>query len=583
MSKEKGIDISYWQGNIDFKKVKMSDMKFVILREGYRQTMDKKFMDYVFGCRTWGIRIDGVYHFIYLPNDRVTSNSETGILNAQACLQNVRNAQLRKDEIIIWCDLEYDTITHAKRQHGINLSNQDIKEITVAFCNEISKSGYRVGLYTNLDYAKNKYGMDFVKQYDLWLADYTGVPDLDCLYQQYTSEGQVDGINGKVDMNWKFNDTQKEEKPMGVTANDVLSVARGWLGCNERDGSFKKIIDFYNSNPPLARRYKVQYDDEWCDTFVSAVAIKAGARDLIGTECGCEQHVKIFQQKGIWIEDGTITPKPGDIILYNWDSGVQPNDGYSDHIGYVESVAGYTVTLIEGNKGEAVARRNIRVGHGNIRGYARPKYAQSSSKPVQPQKPTQDIDSVARDVIAGKYGNGDTRRQALINAGYNPDVVQERVNALLSGSTSTPSKSIVQIAKEVLQGKWGNGDDRKNRLESAGYDFNAVQAEVNRLLSGAPTRPTLKPVNEIAREVLQGKWGNGSYRKSRLESAGYNYDSVQAEVNRISGAQSVDIDKIAHDVIKGIYGNGTARRNALVQKYGASVADAVQRRVNQLL
>ena len=48
MSKEKGIDISYWQGNIDFKKVKMSDVKFVILREGYRQTMDKLFMDYVF-------------------------------------------------------------------------------------------------------------------------------------------------------------------------------------------------------------------------------------------------------------------------------------------------------------------------------------------------------------------------------------------------------------------------------------------------------------------------------------------------------------------------------------------------------
>lgn len=535
MSKEKGIDISYWQGNIDFKKVKMSDMKFVILREGYRQTMDKKFMDYVFGCRTWGIRIDGVYHFIYLPNDRVTSNSETGILNAQACLQNVRNAQLRKDEIIIWCDLEYDTITHAKRQHGINLSNQDIKEITVAFCNEISKSGYRVGLYTNLDYAKNKYGMDFVKQYDLWLADYTGVPDLDCLYQQYTSDGQVDGINGKVDMNWKFNDTQKEEKPMGVTANDVLSVARGWLGCNERDGSFKKIIDFYNSNPPLARRYKVQYDDEWCDTFVSAVAIKAGARDLIGTECGCEQHVKIFQQKGIWIEDGTITPKPGDIILYNWDSGVQPNDGYSDHIGYVESVAGYTVTLIEGNKGEAVARRNIRVGHGNIRGYARPKYAQSSSnRPVQPQKPTQDIDSVARDVIAGKYGNGDARRQALINAGYNPEAVQERVNAILSGNSHKPTKTIEQVAKEVLQGKWGNGEDRKKRLQNAGYDYNAVQNAVNQLCGG-------------------------------------------------SSINSAEVDRVARQVIRGDFGNGTNRRNTLVRKYGTAFADAVQNRVNQLL
>lgn len=534
MTKEKGIDISYWQGDVDFRKVKMEDdIKFAILREGYRETMDKKFMDYVFGCRTWGIRIDGVYHFIYLPNDRVTSNAETGVLNAQSCLRNIRNAQLRQDELVVWCDLEYDTVTHANQKHGITLSNQDIREITVSFCNEIKKAGYRVGLYTNLDYAKHKYGLDFIKNYDLWLADYTGDADLQCLYHQYTSKGTVNGINGNVDMNWKYIDS-KEEKPMGVTAQDVLSVARGWLGCNEWDGSFQKIIDFYNSNPPLARGYKVKYNDEWCDTFVSAVGIKAGARDLIGTECGCEQHIKIFKQKGIWIEDGTIRPLPGDVIVYNWDDGTQPNDGYSDHIGYVESVDGYTITVIEGNKGEAVARRNIRVGHGNIRGYARPKYANSSSNPVQPQKPTQDLDSVARDVIAGLYGNGDARRQALINAGYNPDEVQKRVNALLSGSVSTPSKTVAQVAKEVLQGKWGNGEDRKKRLEQAGYNYAQVQNEVNKLCGGS-------------------------------------------SINR------AEVDRVARQVIRGDFGNGTSRRNALVRKYGTAFADAVQERVNQLL
>lgn len=534
MTKEKGIDISYWQGDIDFRKVKMEDdIKFAILREGYRETMDKKFMDYVFGCRTWGIRIDGVYHFIYLPNDRVTSNAETGVLNAQSCLRNIRNAQLRQDELVVWCDLEYDTVTHANQKHGITLSNQDIREITVSFCNEIKKAGYRVGLYTNLDYAKHKYGLDFIKNYDLWLADYTGDADLQCLYHQYTSKGTVNGINGNVDMNWKYIDS-KEEKPMGVTAQDVLSVARGWLGCNEWDGSFQKIIDFYNSNPPLSRGYKVKYNDEWCDTFVSAVGIKAGARDLIGTECGCEQHIKIFKQKGIWIEDGTIRPLPGDVIVYNWDDGTQPNDGYSDHIGYVESVDGYTITVIEGNKGEAVARRNIRVGHGNIRGYARPKYANSSSKPVQPQKPAQDLDSVARDVIAGLYGNGDARRQALINAGYNPDEVQKRVNALLSGSVSTPSKTVAQVAKEVLQGKWGNGEDRKKRLEQAGYNYAQVQNEVNKLCGGS-------------------------------------------SINR------AEVDRVARQVIRGDFGNGTSRRNALVRKYGTAFADAVQERVNQLL
>ena len=86
--------------------------------------------------------------------------------------------------------------------------------------------------------------------------------------------------------------------------------------------------------------------------------------DLIGTECGCEKHIEIFKEKGIWIEDGTIVPLPGDIILYNWDCQAQPNDGYSDHIGYVESVSGQMITVMEGNYNEAVARRQIPVGWG---------------------------------------------------------------------------------------------------------------------------------------------------------------------------------------------------------------------------
>lgn len=534
MSKQKGIDISYWQGDIDFKKIKMSDdVKFVILREGYRQTVDKKFMNYVFGCRTWGIPIHGVYHFIYMMNDRVTSNAETGRLNAESCLRNIQNAQLRKDEIIVWCDLEYDTITHAKRTHGIDLTSQDIKEITTAFCNTILKSGYRVGIYTNLDYARNRYGLDFLKNFDLWLADYSGSADLHCLYHQYTSEGQVAGIQGKVDMNWKYDTTDKEETTMGTTVQNVLNVARSWIGRNEADGSHRYIIDLYNSVKPLPRGYMVKYTDHWCSTFVSAVAIKAGATDIIPRECGCEKQIELCKAMGIWIEDGTITPRAGDIIFYNWDDNSQPNDGYADHVGIVESVGGYTITVIEGNMSERVGRRNIRVGNGNIRGYARPRYSASSGNtPVQPSK---------------------------------------------------PNKSVAQVAKEVIQGLWGNGEDRKNRLQSAGYDFNAVQQEVNRLLSGAPAKPQLKPVSVVAKEVLRGEWGNGTDRKRRLEQAGYNYAQVQAEVNRIAGASSVDIDKIAHDVIKGKYGNGTARRNVLVRKYGASVADAVQRRVNQLL
>lgn len=278
---------------------------------------------------------------------------------------------------------------------------------------------------------------------------------------------------------------KKGGNTMGRTAQDVLNVMRSWIGYSEANGKHKQIIDLYNSHKPLARGYAVKYSDEWCDTTVSAAAIKAGVVDLIGTECGCEQHVKIFQSMGIWMEDGTITPIPGDIILYNWDDATQPNDGYSDHIGYVESVSGRTITLIEGNKNEAVARREIPVGWGYIRGYARPKYSSSGTAPSTPT-PSKTIDEIARDVISGVYGNGSDRTNALIAMGYDPGKVQERVNAILK-ENATPSKSIVQVAEDVIAGKYGNGSDRRNKLASEGFDPDAVQAEVNRQLKESGT------------------------------------------------------------------------------------------------
>lgn len=266
---------------------------------------------------------------------------------------------------------------------------------------------------------------------------------------------------------------------MGVTANTVLDVARGWLGYSEKNGKFKQIIDLYNSHKPLARGYKMKYTDEWCACFVSACAIKAGAVDLIGTEVSCNQFIEIFKKKGIWIEDGSQRPKVGDIILFDWDTSVQPNNGSADHIGFVEQVTGSTIVCIEGNKGEAVARRTINIGWGYIRGFARPKYSSEGTATNAGNK-KKTIDQIAREVIQGAWGVGALRKNALIKAGYDYDAVQARVNEILSGGAK--KKSITEVAKEVIAGKWGNGTARKNALTKAGYDYNAVQKKVNELL-----------------------------------------------------------------------------------------------------
>ena len=231
---------------------------------------------------------------------------------------------------------------------------------------------------------------------------------------------------------------------MGTAAQDVLNVMRSWLGFSEYNGKFKQIIDLYNSVLPLPRGYAVKYTDAWCDATVSAAAIKAGAQDIIGRECGCEQHIAIFKEKGIWIEDGTIRPEPGYVIVYNWGDFTQPNDGYSDHIGYVESVSGNIITVIEGNKNEAVERRSLPVGWGYIRGYAKPKYDNSSSKPNPPQQPSKTITEIAEDVIKGVYGNGDTRKNAIESMGYDYYKVQKEVNRILSGKPSENTESTVK-------------------------------------------------------------------------------------------------------------------------------------------
>ncbi len=102
-------------------------------------------------------------------------------------------------------------------------------------------------------------------------------------------------------------------------------------------------------------------------------------------------------------------------------------------------------------------------------------------------------------------------------------------NSSGSSVSTTTKKTVAEITKEVVAGKWGNGAERKRRLIQSGYDWEAVQKAVNSLLSGKPT----KTVDDIAREVISGKWGNGEDRTKRLKNAGYDPVSVQKKVNEL--------------------------------------------------
>ena len=122
------------------------------------------------------------------------------------------------------------------------------------------------------------------------------------------------------------------------------------------------------------------------------------------------------------------------------------------------------------------------------------------------------------------------KKCANANAGYK---VFDAGGNEVYPNKSTSSKSIDTIAREVISGNWANGSDRVNRLRAAGYDYDAVQSRVNEILSGTNSKPIGKSIDEVAREVIRGDWGNGQDRVNRLRAAGYDYNAVQKRVNEI--------------------------------------------------
>lgn len=234
-----------------------------------------------------------------------------------------------------------------------------------------------------------------------------------------------------------------------VTAQQVLKTAQKYMGMTMGSKAHRDMVDRYNRVLPRPVGYLAKYSDDWCDLFVTAVADEAGASDLIGRECGVQRHIHVFAGLGIWL--GRVFPQAGDIVCFDWDGG-----GFADHIGFVEAVTGSTITTIEGNASRRVARNRFAWNDWRIKGYARPKY----------------------------------------------------------GSQARPrDKTVDQLAREVLDRKWGNGADRVRRLEAAGYDYQLVQEQVNRLVAkrdkvGAEVEPLA--VGTLARVAEQAThWQTG--------------------------------------------------------------------------
>lgn len=446
---KKGIDISYHQGGIDFVSVKKDGIDFVIIREGYRMTTDVRFFEYVAAARSAGLTILGVYHFSYGLNEEQAKEE------AKICIQNMKKAGLGP-EVLVFFDFEYDTVTKAA-QAGVTLTRSECNNHTIAFCEEVKRAGYIPGVYTNLDYYKNWYSKDVLNQYLIWLADYTDGPDFKCLIQQYTSKGKVSGINGNVDMNYFYNEEFKMgEDSEKYSRSKVVELITSWIGMNEIDGSYKEIVDIYNSQSKFPRGIKMIYGWAWCACTWSALGIKLGYTKIMPVEISCGELIKISKEMGCWEENDGYIPSPADGVLYDWDdNGVGDNTGWPDHIGvvtYVNQEAGY-MEVTEGNYNGSVKKRTISLNGRYIRGFITPRYDDSAVIPTG-DIVKKDNNVLAHEVIAGKWGSGVARKIALTAAGYNYTDVQTLVNQILNGSAATTKDPIQDqsqpISKKVI-------------------------------------------------------------------------------------------------------------------------------------
>lgn len=354
------IDISYWQGNLDFKKLKSAGINYIILRAGYRTTKDQRFDQYAKACQSAGIKIIGAYWFSYALNTIQAKNEATICINA--CKPyNIPT---------IFYDFEYDTVKKAKAQ-GITLGSKECNDFTIAFCDTVKAAGIAPGYYCNDDYYKTMYS-DRVKNkgYYLWYAHYKSdysyhESPISCDIFQYSSRARLAGFNqnfdGDICYNPKLlgnstnssissntnkgNNTMTNKTTKEQAINAVIKTAQNEIGYLEKKSNAqlnsKTANAGYNNFTKYWRDIYPAYQTEpWCAAFVSWCFMKAFGLTMAKKLLKHWPYVYCPTLGSLFTKNAN--PKVGDIVIFY-------RSGEFRHTGLVTKVRGDKFWTIEGN------------------------------------------------------------------------------------------------------------------------------------------------------------------------------------------------------------------------------------------
>lgn len=194
----KGIDVSKWQGDINWSKVKQSGVNFAIIRVGFGRMPDRRFHSNMKNAKLNGIPC-GAYLYSY------ARNRAEAVAEAECCLRNLRQY---KFEYPVVFDIEEDRLRH--------LGKACLFEICDGFCGRMRENGYYVSIYSNEYWIKNYLPKVLFSKYDLWVAKYGGRRPCGgvCGMWQYTTVGQIDGIKGNTDCDISYFDYPAMMKQM---------------------------------------------------------------------------------------------------------------------------------------------------------------------------------------------------------------------------------------------------------------------------------------------------------------------------------------------------------------------------------
>jgi len=237
----KGLDVSAFQGEVDWEKVKAAGYQFAMIRAGYGyNTVDRQFRRNASECNRIGLPI-GVYWFCYALTPGIAAQE------AEGCLNTISAYRL---DYPVCYDIEQASVDYAKGQ-GVTVTPSLAKQLVQSFCNKIEENGYFAMFYTNRNFLDTYIGAAMTTRYAYWYARYTDTYDgTDCGIWQYSSTGSIPGISGNVDLDIGYKDYPAiisaagqppvRQFPGAITVPFACSVSRVYHLCDPAGRHLKR-------------------------------------------------------------------------------------------------------------------------------------------------------------------------------------------------------------------------------------------------------------------------------------------------------------------------------------------------------